>query len=254
MVESSGQAAVEVANLTVSYAQRIALRGVSLSITPGQVVGVIGPNGAGKSTLLKAIMELLPLVSGRVAVFGQPVARMRRVVAYVPQREAVDWDYPVSVEDVVMMGRYPHLGWHQRARRLDREIAARSLAQVEIDGLRRRQIGQLSGGQQQRVFLARALAQEALVYLLDEPFVGVDAATERAIVSLMTALRDQGKTVLVVNHDLERVKHYDSLVLLNQSLVAFGPTADVFTAEVIGRTYGGRLAALQFADQLAAEK
>jgi manganese/zinc/iron transport system ATP- binding protein len=185
-MEAPGQAAIDVVNLTVSYLQRVALRGITLAVKPGQVVGIVGPNGAGKSTLLKATMGLLPLDSGRVFVFGQPVARVRRAIAYVPQREAVDWDYPVVVEDVVMMGRYPHLGWLRRAGRGDREIAQRSLTQVEMDGLRGRQIGQLSGGQQQRVFLARALAQEASVYLLDEPFVGVDAATERAIVSLLS--------------------------------------------------------------------
>lgn len=239
--------AIDLKNVTVSYDKRPVLRGVSLSIESGQLVGLIGPNGSGKTTLLKAIMGLVPLDNGRVFLYDKTLDVNRRLMAYIPQKESVDWDYPVVVSDVVMMGRYGHLGWIRRPGKRDYEIAVKALEQVEMSPYADRQIGQLSGGQQQRVFLARALAQEAQILLLDEPFAGVDAATERAIFSLMTKLKDEGKTLLVVNHDLSNnnIKNFNSLILLNQRLVAYGPTAQVFTPELLRKAYGGRLTMLQ---------
>jgi manganese/zinc/iron transport system ATP- binding protein len=244
--ESYKQYAISLENVTVSYDTKPAIIGITLDIPPGQVVGIVGPNGAGKTTLLKAIMKLLPLDRGRILIFGNPVEKSRRLMAYVPQKELVDWDYPIVVSDVVMMGRYPHIGWIRRPRKVDYEVVDRCLKQVEMSDYKDRQIGELSGGQQQRVFLARALAQEAQILLLDEPFVGVDAATEQAIFSLMRELKSEGKTVLVVNHDLgNAINYYDSLILINQRLVAYGPAREVFTPELLRKTYGGRLAILE---------
>jgi manganese/zinc/iron transport system ATP- binding protein len=242
--------AIEAQNVSVSYRVKPAIRNISLRIEAGQLVGVIGPNGAGKSTLLKAIVGLLPLDSGRILIFGEPAAAMRRRVAYVPQKEAVDWDFPVTVEDVVMMGRFGHLGLLERPGRRDRRIVAEALATVEMTELAHRHIGELSGGQQQRVFVARALAQQAEILLLDEPFVGIDAATEQTLFELMRRLKSEGKTVVVVNHDLSIVERFDMLVMLNQRLVAAGPTAEVYTTQALHETYGGRLTLLQQAEQL----
>lgn len=242
--------AIDVNNLTVSYDQKIALRGVTVRVGSEQVVGIIGPNGAGKSTLLKTILALIPEESGTVSVFGKSIDQVRARVAYVPQRSAVDWDFPVTVYDVVLMGRYVHLGWGKRPTMRDHDIAQHALGEMEMLDFTHRQIGELSGGQQQRVFLARALAQQADLLLLDEPFVGVDAATEAAIFTIMKRLRDQGKTVLVVNHDLSNVQqHYDSVMLLNKRLVAYGPTERVFRPDILAQTYGGRLTLLEQADQ-----
>ncbi|MCG0239421.1 MAG: metal ABC transporter ATP-binding protein [Firmicutes bacterium] len=242
--------ALEVRNMTVSYHRRPVLRAVGFSAYPGEIVGIIGPNGAGKSTLFKAILGLLTPDTGWVAVYGEPVARRRRQIAYVPQREQVDWDYPATVLDVVLMGRYGHLGLLRRPGVRDLEIARAALERVGMAGFADRQIGQLSGGQQQRVFLARALAQEADLYFLDEPFVGVDAATEAIIYEVMASLRDQGKTILVVNHDLSVARErYDKLMLLNGRVVAFGPPEAVFTPAYLRATYGGRLALLEHAEE-----
>ncbi|HLL90392.1 MAG TPA: metal ABC transporter ATP-binding protein, partial [Tepidisphaeraceae bacterium] len=237
--------ALEVHDLTVSYHRRPVLWNVDLAVPQGKLVGIIGPNGAGKSTLIKAVMGLLPLSSGWVQVLGQPVARMRQRVAYVPQRESVDWTFPVTVMDVVLMGRYGAVPWYKRIGRADRERAKAALDQVGMGNYAGRQISNLSGGQQQRVFLARALVQDSDIYLMDEPFTGVDAATEAAIVKLLQDLRAAGKTVLVVNHDLQTAEAYfDMLILLNMRLVAFGPTEQVFTPELLQKTYGGRLTIL----------
>ena len=237
--------ALEVHDLTVSYHRRPVLWNVDLAVPRGKLVGILGPNGAGKSTLIKAIMGLLPLSSGWVQVFGQPVERMRDKVGYVPQRESVDWNFPVTSMDVVLMGRYGAVRWYRRVSRADREVARRCLEKVGMLGYANRQISNLSGGQQQRVFLARALAQESEIYLMDEPFAGVDASTESAIVKLLQELREAGKTVLVVNHDLQAARSYfDMLILLNMRLVAFGPTEEVFTPELLQKTYGGRLTIL----------
>lgn len=242
--------AIRVHNLTVSYRGRPAIRNVTVTVEQGLRVGLIGPNGAGKSTLLRTLVGLLRPDTGSVEVFGRPVAEVRRRVAYVPQRSEVDWDYPVVAEEVVLMGRIPHLGWVRRPGPEDRRIARECLRQVGMEELARRQIGQLSGGQQQRVFLARALAQQPDLFLLDEPFVGVDAATEETIYALLERFREEGRTAVVATHDLSRAQTaFDRLLLLNQHVVAYGPPAEVLQPALLQRTYGGRLTLLEVADQ-----
>ncbi|MBX3419003.1 MAG: ABC transporter ATP-binding protein [Pirellulaceae bacterium] len=233
---------LSVEHLTVSFHRKPVLWDVSFRAEPGKLIGVIGPNGAGKSTLFKAIMDLIPKTDGKVHVFGKPFATNRRRVGYVPQRESVDWDFPISALDVVSMGLYPEIGWFRRVKREHRQRAMSSLERLGISDLANRQINELSGGQQQRTFLARALVQNADLYLLDEPFSAVDAATEAVIVNVLRELRDAGKTVLVIHHDLQTVTDYfDSVLLLNMRVVAFGETADVFQAENLQKTYGGML-------------
>lgn len=237
---------LKVENLTVAYQKKPVLRSVSFNIPSGKLIGVMGPNGAGKSTLLKAALGLLPKVEGEVSIYGRPYQEQRKIVGYVPQRESVDWDFPTNVLDVVMMGRYGHLGWFRRPGAREREIAMECLAKVGMVDFAGRQISQLSGGQQQRVFLARALAQNAQLYFMDEPFAGVDATTEKAIITLLHELKQQGKTVLVVHHDLSTVKEYfDHVLLLNGELIAAGPTEETFTSDNLQKTYGGRIAILQ---------
>jgi manganese/zinc/iron transport system ATP- binding protein len=237
--------ALEVHDLTVSYHRKPVLWNVDLAVPPGKLVGIIGPNGAGKSTLIKAVMGMLPLSSGWVQVFGRPVERQRDKVGYVPQRESVDWTFPVTAMDVVLMGRYGSVPWYRRVGRKEKQLAREALDKVAMLPYADRQISNLSGGQQQRVFLARALVQQSSVYLMDEPFAGVDAATEAAIMRLLQELRESGKTVLVVHHDLQTAREYfDMLILLNMRLVAFGPTDQVFTPELLQKTYGGRLTIL----------
>ncbi|MFM8363936.1 MAG: metal ABC transporter ATP-binding protein [Verrucomicrobiota bacterium] len=236
---------LEVHDLTVSYRKKPVLYGVDLSVPTGSLTGIIGPNGAGKSTFVKAVSGILPLDSGWVKIFGGTYRENCRRVGYVPQRESVDWDFPVNVRDVVLMGRYGRLRLGQRPGKADREAAAACLEQVGMLAYADRQIGNLSGGQRQRVFLARALAQESDLYLMDEPFAGVDAATEEAIVEILRGLKSRGKTILVVHHDLSTVReYYDRVILLNMRLVAAGPTGEVFTPELIQKTYGGRLTLL----------
>jgi manganese/zinc/iron transport system ATP- binding protein len=236
---------LEVHDLTVAYHHKPVLYGVDLRIPPGKLIGIIGPNGAGKSTLIKAIMGLIPTDSGWVRLFGESNKKNLRRVGYVPQRESVDWDFPVNVMDVVLMGRYGKLGLFKRPKKQDRDIACACLEKVKMMPYADRQIANLSGGQQQRVFLARALAQESDLYLMDEPFAGVDAATESSIISLLHELRKQGKTILVVHHDLPTARNYfNMLVLLNMRLVDFGPTEEVFTYDKLQKTYGGRLTIL----------
>ena len=233
-------------DVTVAYHRKPVLWNVSLEIPSGRLVGLVGPNGAGKSTLLKAIVDMVPRISGEIALFGQPYRRVRARVAYVPQRESVDWDFPATALDVVLMGTYGQLGWFRRAGSEERSRAVDALRKMEIEHLAGRQISQLSGGQQQRVFLARALVQQADLYLMDEPFAAVDASTERAIVTLMRALRDQEKTIIVVHHDLHTVpRYFDFLVLLNTRLVAAGDTDDVFSDDNLRKTYGGKLTLLE---------
>jgi len=246
---------LEVHDLTVAYHKKPVLYGIDLEVPAGNLIGIIGPNGAGKSTLIKAVMGLLPTSSGWVRIFGKSYRQNCHRVGYVPQRESVDWDFPVSVMDVVLMGRYGKLHLAQRPRKEDREIARDCLEKVKMLPFANRQIGNLSGGQQQRVFLARALAQESDLYLMDEPFVGVDAATETAIIALLRELKSKGKTLLVVHHDLASAKEYfDMLILLNMRLVAFGSTSDVFTPEMLQTTYGGRLTILSdVAQSIAAQ-
>jgi manganese/zinc/iron transport system ATP- binding protein len=232
-------------DLTVAYHKKPVLWGIDLVVPPGRLIGIVGPNGAGKSTLIKAAMGLLPASSGWVKVFGEPVKKNLQRVGYVPQRESVDWDFPVSVMDVVLMGRYGRLGLIRRPSREDRDVARACLDKVKMLPYAARQISNLSGGQQQRVFLARALAQESDLYFMDEPFSGVDAATETAIIELLHELKHKGKTLLVVHHDLPTARNYfDMLLLLNMRVVAFGPTDEVFTFELLQKTYGGRLTIL----------
>lgn len=255
MVLSTAVYPLTVEGLTVAYQKKPVLRNISFQVPEGKLIGIVGPNGAGKSTMIKAIMGLLPKVSGKVEVYGKSYREMRKSVGYVPQRESVDWDFPTNALDVVMMGRYGHLGWFRRPGAKERQIAMDCLAKVGMGDYVHRQISQLSGGQQQRVFLARALAQQADLYVMDEPFVGVDAMTERAIVTLLHELRAQGKTVLVVHHDLATVREYfDEVMLINVELVAFGPTAQVFNRTLLQQTYGGKLNVFDPADSQAEDE
>ena len=229
-------------DLTVAYHRKPVLWDVELNIPKGTLAGIVGPNGAGKSTLLKACLDLIPKTSGEALVYGKPYEHQRDLIAYVPQRESVDWDFPISALDVVTMGTYQKLGWFKRITRSQKQQALEALEKVGISHLAKRQISQLSGGQQQRVFLARALVQEAEIYFMDEPFAAVDAATEQAIIELLQELNSKGKTVLCVHHDLATVSRYfDYLVLLNMRVVASGPTSEAFTRENLQKTYGGKL-------------
>ncbi len=246
----AGGAVVEVPlsvyDLTVAYHRKPVIWDVSFDIPLGSLVGVVGPNGAGKSTLLKAVMDLVPRASGRISVFGQPYRQNRHRVGYVPQRESVDWDFPVDALDVVTMGLYSQIGWCMPVRKRHRQAAMEALNRVGIAELAHRQISQLSGGQQQRTFLARALVQEVDLYLMDEPFAAVDAATELAIVDILREMKQRGKTALVIHHDLQTVREYfDYVVLLNMRVVAHGPVAEIFTSENLQKTYGGRLTLLE---------
>lgn len=235
-------ARLELENVSVGYNGRPALSGVTFQVPHGSQVAIVGPNGAGKSTLFKALVGLLPLRSGRILIHGQLLGQHKDCVAYVPQREEVDWRFPVTVADVVMMGRYNRQGWFGRPSAADRAAVQRCLAQLGIADLAGRHIGELSGGQQQRVFLARALAQEPHILLLDEPFTGVDATTQEATLALLDALRDQGVTTLVSTHDLSlAARRFDRVLLLNREMVAFGPPAEALTVETIQRAFGGRV-------------
>ena len=240
-------------SLVKEYRSRRVVDEVSLEVRTGEVVGLLGPNGAGKSTLIKACLGLTPRASGQVEFWGESFRSARSRVGYVPQRESVDWDFPVSALDVVCMGRYRKIGWCRPVSRAHKRAALGCLERVGLEDLAKRQISQLSGGQQQRVFLARALAQEADLYFMDEPFAGVDAATERAIVDVLRDLRAQGKTVIVVHHDLQTVREYfDHVLLLNMRVVAAGPVEEAFTRENLVKTYGGRLTLLSEAAEAVA--
>jgi manganese/zinc/iron transport system ATP- binding protein len=237
--------ALEISDLTVAYQDKPVLWDVDLHVPAGILMAIVGPNGAGKTTLLKAILGLLKPAAGQVLIYGKPYLEQRRLVGYVPQRGSVDWDFPTNALDVVMMGRYGALGWFKRPGQQERGLALEALDKVGMGAYAQRQISQLSGGQQQRVFLARALVQDAQVYFMDEPFQGVDAVTERAIVTLLQELREAGKTVVVVHHDLQTVPEYfDWVSLLNVRCIATGPVAEVFTEENLRQTYGGRVAFL----------
>ena len=252
--EHPSTAPISIHDMTIAYHRKPVLWDVDFNAPEGKLIGILGPNGAGKSTLLKAILDLIPKASGRVLVYGKPYRSQRHLVGYVPQRESVDWDFPVNALDVVAMGLYGKIGWCRPVRRSHRQAALSALERVSMADYARRQISQLSGGQQQRIFLARALAQDARIYMMDEPFSGVDAATEKAIVSLLHDLRSAGKTVLVVHHDLQTVTDYfDHLILLNMRIVTHGPTQEVFTPENLHKTYGGRLTLLDEAAQAMAQ-
>lgn len=249
-MSSVADEALVVEGLGVDFERTSVLRDINFRLPRGALVGVVGPNGAGKSTLLRAVIDLVPRRGGRVSVYGRPYPESRQRVAYVPQRESVDWDFPVNVLDVVTMGIYRQIGWCLPVRRRHRAAASEALERVGIAALANRQISQLSCGQQQRVFLARALVQEAELFLMDEPFAAVDAATENAIIRVLRQMKSAGKTVVVIHHDLPTVPHYfDRVLLLNRDLIAEGPVADVFTADNLRATYGGRFALLD-ADRL----
>jgi manganese/zinc/iron transport system ATP- binding protein len=233
---------LEFHDVTVAYGRRPVLWNIDLTIDCACLFGIIGPNGAGKSTLLKAALGLVPTTGGTVAFFGRPLADVRRRVGYVPQRETVDWDFPVTVGDVVLMGTYARLGWFRRPGPREKRLAHDCLVRVGLEDLVDRQIGRLSGGQQQRAFLARALAQEADVYLLDEPLAGVDARSQETIFNVLAALRDAGRLVVVVHHDLRTAATwFDRVALVDRRLVAAGPTAAVLTPDNLERTYAGQI-------------
>ena len=237
---SPGSAALDIRRLTASYGDRPVLWDVDATFPAGAMSAIVGPNGSGKSTLLRAALGLVRADAGQATVLGAPAATALRRVAYVPQREAVDWDFPITVREVVEMGRYPSAGWFRRLRAADRAIVDDALERVGMAPFARRQIGRLSGGQRQRVFMARALAQRAEVLLLDEPFAGVDARTEAALLELLAELRErEGRSVVIVHHDLQTVRaSFDWLLLLNVRAVACGPVDEVMTAENLRRTYG----------------
>jgi manganese/zinc/iron transport system ATP- binding protein len=237
--------ALEVEDLTVAYADQPVLWDIDLTVAVGDTMAIVGPNGAGKSTLIKAAMGLVPAVAGEVRVFGRPFAASRREIAYVPQRSSLEWDFPTDVLDVVTMGTYGGLGWLRRPGKAERERAAAALDEVAMGAFSSRPIAQLSGGQQQRVLLARALVQDAPILVLDEPFQGVDAPTERAIVAVLDRLSAAGKTVIVVHHDLQTVPEYfDSVLLLNVRAIDSGAVSEVFTEENLRLTFGGRVGVL----------
>lgn len=234
--------ALETHDLTVTYHKQPVLYGVDVQIPEGKLIGIVGPNGAGKSTLIKSIMGVIPITGGWVKAFDKPVKDSLKRIGYVPQRGSVDWDFPVTVMDVALMGTYGSVGLFGRIGKKQKQQAQEALEKVGMMPYANRQIGKLSGGQQQRVFLARALAQDSDLYLMDEPFVGVDAATEKAIISILQEMRSLGKTVLVVHHDLHTAESYfDMLLLLNMRMVAFGDTKEVFKQELLQKTYGGKL-------------
>ena len=232
---------ISVNDLTVAYKEKPVLWDIDIEIPKGILLSVVGPNGAGKTTLIKAMLDLIKPAAGTVTFFGKPYKHIRKKIAYIPQRNSVDWDFPTTVIDVVLMGRYGHLGWFSRPGETDYILAKKALEKVGLEDYFDRQINQLSGGQQQRVFLARALVQDAEIYFMDEPFVGVDIATEKAIVKLLKILRSEGKTVIVVHHDLQTLKEYfDWVLLLNVRKIACGPVKKVLTQKHLQLTYGGR--------------
>ena len=239
--EKNKEIVIKVEDLTVAYSENPVLWDIELEIKKGVLMAIIGPNGAGKSTLIKTMLNLIKPATGEVHFYGQKYKKIRDKIAYVPQRGSVDWDFPTTVFDVVEMGRYGKIGWLKRVRKIDKEKTKEAISKVEMNDFSERQISQLSGGQQQRVFLARALVQDAEIYFMDEPFQGVDNKTEKAIVNILKKLRDEGKTVIVVHHDLQTVKKYfDYVTFINVSVIASGPVKEVFTEENIEKTYKGK--------------
>jgi manganese/zinc/iron transport system ATP- binding protein len=249
------QPALKIHQLSVNYEKTPVLWDISLEIPTGKLVAIVGPNGAGKSTFLRTALGLIKPIAGSVAFFGEPLKKVRRQVAYVPQRESVDWDFPLTVFDLVLMGRYGKKGILSRPSRKDRKDVESYLAMVGLETFASRQISQLSGGQQQRAFLARALIQEADLYLMDEPFTGIDVASSKTIISILQGLRDQGKTIFIVHHDLQSVVEiFDWVILLNMRLVAYGAIKEIFTPEWIQKTYGKESLLLDEASRLSQEK
>lgn len=242
--------AIEIKGLTVSYDRKTALANIFITVEPGRLYGVIGPNGAGKSTLFKALLGLIAVDEGKISINGISISQLLKHIAYIPQKEEIDWEFPATVYDVVLMGRYPHKKTFERISKQDTGIAAEAMRQVGIADLRHKQIGELSGGQQQRVFLARALCQQADIYLFDEPFVGVDVTTEEKIIDILKELASKGKTILVIHHNLAKVDEYFThIIMLNQRLVATGETTKIFTDENIRKTYTGQHTIMQEAEQ-----
>lgn len=236
---------IEITDMTIKYRERIAVQKATLKFPQSKLIAVVGPNGGGKTTLLKGILGLVPINSGSITILGKnksSIGKLYDKIAYVPQRGSVDWDFPTSVLDVVIMGRYGHLGYFKRPGQKEKTLALDALKMVGMSEYRDNQIGQLSGGQQQRVFIARALVQQAEIYILDEPFAGVDATTEESIISVLQNLRNLNKTIIVVHHDLNTLSSYfDWLVLINQKIYGYGPLKEVFTKETLKNTYGGRI-------------
>jgi ABC-type Mn2+/Zn2+ transport system ATPase subunit len=231
---------LQVNDLTVQYSNRVVLEKVTFTVPSGRLVGVIGPNGAGKSTLIKAMMGLTPMVSGNVELGGVPIQDIRERVAYVPQRAGIDWDFPATVKEVVLMGCIPYMGWLSRPQRVHYDRVQEALERVSMQDSADRRIGELSGGQQQRVFIARSLVQEAELYLFDEPFVGVDQYTEQEILKIFDQLRRQGKSLMVINHDLgEVIQRYDDILMLRGKITTYGPRNQVFTQENLNKAYMG---------------
>ncbi len=252
-MSSNPQYALSIDDLTVAYNSKPAIWDVDLNVPEGVLMAIVGPNGAGKSTLIKAVLNLIPRAAGTVTFYGKPYQQARSLVGYVPQRGSVDWDFPTSVLDVVTMGLYGKLGWFRRPGKKERELSLYALEQVGLVDFAERQISQLSGGQQQRTFLARALVQDAQIYFMDEPFAAVDAVTERAIVNILRELKNRGKTVLVVHHDLQTVEDYfDWVTLLNVEVIASGETSNKFTPDNLQKTYGGRVSYLHGGQVIAA--
>lgn len=236
---------LDIHDMTVAYDRRPVLWNIDLTLNKPGLTAIVGPNGAGKSTMIRAVMGLVPMVSGQVSAWGKPVDQQLLRIGYVPQRGSVDWDFPISVFETVLMGTFGSLGWFRRPGRKQRDLAMQCLERVGMQDFAKRQIGQLSGGQQQRVFLARALAQEAELYFMDEPMAGVDAATERIVFDLLKSLSEEGRTIVVVHHDLRTVvEYFDNVVLLNVRIVNSGPVDTTFTSENLQATYGGRLTVL----------
>ncbi|MCB9639338.1 MAG: metal ABC transporter ATP-binding protein [Myxococcales bacterium] len=245
--------AVSCRGVTVSYMQKPVLRDVTVDIPKGKLSSITGPNGAGKTTLLRAILGLVPMDAGEIRVLGHPVEMSRRLIAYVPQTETVDWDFPITVEEVVMMGRYPHVGALGRIKSEDRTVVQQALVTVGMEEYSKRHIRQLSGGQQQRVFIARALAQQAEMMILDEPFTGIDASTEQALFQLIGELTKQGKTLVIVNHNLSLLERFDFVVLLNEHVIGAGTPEEVVTPELLQMTYGGRMVLISHVERMLRE-
>ncbi len=255
MIQQVEKPIIEVHNLTVSYTQNPVLWNLDFTLPQGELIGIIGPNGSGKTTLLKTMMQLVKPDSGYVKMFDQSLDNIRHKVSYVPQRESVDWDFPATVYDVVLMGRYSPKNILKRLSKTDKDLAWEALEKVGMAAFATRQIAQLSGGQQQRVFIARALARQADLYLLDEPFTGVDAASEEAILQLLITMKNEGKTIVVVHHDLHTAKAYFNwIILLNTRLIASGWKDEVFKTELLQAAYGGRLTLLSRVGDLLKEQ
>ncbi|MDE5413924.1 metal ABC transporter ATP-binding protein [Alkalihalobacterium chitinilyticum] len=242
---------LEVNNLSVYYDNLQAINNVSFSADEGKLIGIVGPNGAGKSTLIKAILGLEKSTNSGISAFEKSIKKARRQIAYVPQRSLIDWDFPVLVEDVVMMGRYIHLPWYKRPSKDDKNIVTEALEKVGMTEFRKRQIGELSGGQQQRVFIARALAQQATLFFLDEPFAGIDVTSEEIIINILKSLREENKTILVVHHDLSKVEEYfDQVMLVNKELIGYGEVSETFKPELLSQTYKGKIKLFKDNDQM----